>query len=95
MSLQVRRSDLSGAFWLYNPGIESISDVIYFFFFCLIQTLPFPLICLFSVHLVVFVISKLLLCRKAELPVQFKEFLSDITGSTIWSRVSDKTAKEF
>lgn len=31
-SLEVRRSDLSGAFWLCNPGIESISDVIYFFF---------------------------------------------------------------
>lgn len=40
-SLEVRRSDLSGAFWLYNPGIESISNVIYFFF-SLIPTLPFP-----------------------------------------------------
>uniref|UniRef100_A0A672TL84 Uncharacterized protein n=1 Tax=Strigops habroptila TaxID=2489341 RepID=A0A672TL84_STRHB len=32
MSLEVRRSDLSGAFWLYNPGIDSISDVLFFLF---------------------------------------------------------------
>lgn len=32
MSLEVRRSDLSGAFWLYKPGIDSISDVMYFLF---------------------------------------------------------------
>lgn len=63
-SLEVR-SDLSGAFWLYNPGIESISDVIYFFF--LFNSNPtFPLICLFSVHLLIFVIAKFLLCRMKE-----------------------------
>lgn len=65
MSLEVMRSDLSGAFWLYNPGIESISDVIYFFF--LFNSNPsFPLICLFSVHLVIFVIAEFLLCRMKE-----------------------------
>lgn len=32
------KSDLSGAFWLYNPGIESVSDVIYLFFFFLINS---------------------------------------------------------
>lgn len=59
-SLEVRRSDLSGAFWLYNPGIESISNVIHFFF--LFNSNPtFPLICLFSVHLVIFGIAKFLL----------------------------------
>lgn len=62
MSLEVRESDLSGAFWHYNQQIDSISDVIYFIF-------PFnfnptsPLICLFSVHLVIFVVAKFLLCR--------------------------------
>lgn len=69
MSLEVRKSDLSGAFWLYNQQIDSISDVIYFIF-PFNSNPTFLLICLLSVHLVIFVVEKYLLSRmKKELPV--------------------------
>lgn len=63
LSLELRKADLSGAFWPYNEQIDSFSDVIIFPFN---SNLTFALICLSSVHFVIFITAKFLLYRMKE-----------------------------